>query len=190
MKKIVLASNNKGKIKEFRELFPNEYEIVTMGEIGFDKEIEETGKTFFENALIKAKTISNFCGLDAIADDSGLMVECLGGAPGIYSARYAGEHANDAKNNALLLKNMNGQTNRKARFHSSIVLFRRDGTVIEGKGETYGRILLKAEGVNGFGYDPLFFSDDLGKSFGEATADEKNSVSHRKRALIDLLNRI
>lgn len=190
MEKLIVASNNKGKIKEIKEILKDVYEIVPMGEVGFDEEIEENGSTFFENALIKAKAVSEALGVNALADDSGLCVDALGGAPGIYSARFSGVHGDDAANRKKLLnelKDLKSPDERKAKFVSSVVLYKRDGEVISGIGETHGIIGFEEEGENGFGYDSLFVSDDLGKSFGVATAEEKNAVSHRKRALIDLL---
>lgn len=190
MKKLIVASDNKGKLKEIHEILKGKYEIIPMSEAGFKGEIEENGDSFYENALIKAKTVSLALHADALADDSGLCVEALGGAPGIFSARYAGEHGNDAANREKLLKELCGKDNRQAKFVCDMVLYKTDGSIIEGKGETYGKISFKEEGTNGFGYDPLFISDDLGKSFGVASSDEKNSVSHRKRALIDLLGHL
>lgn len=193
MEKLIVASNNKGKIKEIKEILKDVYEIVPMGEAGFNEEIEENGSTFFENALIKAKAVSEALGVNALADDSGLCVDALGGAPGIYSARFSGVHGDDAANRKKLLselKNLKNPEERKARFVSSVVLYKRDGEVVSGMGETHGIIGFKEEGENGFGYDSLFVSDDLGKSFGLATAEEKNAVSHRKRALIDLLRHL
>lgn len=193
MEKLIVASNNKGKIKEIKEILKDVYEIVPMGEAGFNEEIEENGSTFFENALIKAKAVSEALGVNALADDSGLCVDALGGAPGIYSARFSGVHGDDAANRKKLLselKNLKNPDERKARFVSSVVLYKRDGEVVSGMGETHGIIGFKEEGENGFGYDSLFVSDDLGKSFGLATAEEKNAVSHRKRALIDLLRHL
>lgn len=193
MEKLIVASNNKGKIKEIKEILKDVYEIVPMGEAGFNEEIEENGSTFFENALIKAKAVSEALGVNALADDSGLCVDALGGAPGIYSARFSGVHGDDAANRKKLLselKNLKKPDERKARFVSSVVLYKRDGEVVSGMGETHGIIGFKEEGENGFGYDSLFVSDDLGKSFGVATAEEKNAVSHRKRALIDLLRHL
>ena len=190
MKTLVIASNNKGKLKEIEQIFGKFYNVVPMAELGFCEEIEETGETFFENALIKAKTVSNALNVDALADDSGLLVDALNGAPGVYSARYAGGHGNDEENRKLLLKNLDGKENRKAKFASSIVLYKTDGTYIEGYGETHGTILYKEEGENGFGYDSLFLSDDLNKSFGVASSEEKNAVSHRYRALINLYGKI
>ena len=188
MEKLIVASNNKGKIKEIEEILKDVYEIVPMGEAGFNEEIEENGSTFFENALIKAKAVSEALGVNALADDSGLCVDALGGAPGIYSARFSGVHGDDAANRKKLLnelKNLKNPDERKAKFVSSVVLYKRGGEVVSGMGETHGIIGFKEEGENGFGYDSLFVSDDLGKSFGVATAEEKNAVSHRKRALID-----
>ena len=193
MEKLIVASNNKGKIKEIKEILKDVYEIVPMGEAGFNEEIEENGSTFFENALIKAKAVSEALGVNALADDSGLCVDALGGAPGIYSARFSGVHGDDAANRKKLLselKNLKNPDERKARFVSSVVLYKRGGEVVSGMGETYGIIGFQEEGENGFGYDSLFVSDDLGKSFGLATAEEKNTVSHRKRALIDLLRHL
>lgn len=193
MEKLIVASNNKGKIKEIKEILKDVYEIVPMGEVGFNEEIEENGSTFFENALIKAKAVSEALGVNALADDSGLCVDALGGAPGIYSARFSGVHGDDAANRKKLLnelKDLKNPDERKARFVSSVVLYKRDGEVVSGIGETHGIIGFEEEGENGFGYDSLFVSDDLGKSFGVATAEEKNAVSHRKRALIDLLRHL
>lgn len=186
MEKLVVASNNKGKIKEIKAILGDRYEIVSMGEMGYDKEVEETGSTFFENALLKAKTVSQDLGVNTLSDDSGLMVDCLGGAPGIYSARYAGEHGNDKQNRDLLLKNMENADNRKAKFVSSVVIYKKDGSYIEGYGETLGTILFEEDGENGFGYDCIFKSDDLNISFGVASSEQKNKVSHRFRALKDL----
>ena len=190
MKKLIVASNNKGKLKEIKEILKDKYEVVSMAEIGYHDDIEENGETFYENALIKAKTISEHFGIDALADDSGLCVDALGGAPGVYSARYAGGHGDDKANRDLLLKNLDGKENRSAKFVSSIVLVKADGTVVTGLGETFGKIGFSEEGTNGFGYDCIFISDDLGISFGLASDEQKNSVSHRYRALIDLLKNL
>ena len=125
-----------------------------------------------------------------MAYDSGLLVDALNGEPGVYSARYAGEHGNDELNRKVLLKNLEGVENRGAKFASSVVLYKTDGTFEQGYGETHGTILYKEDGENGFGYDSLFFSKDLNKSFGVASSEEKNAVSHRYRALIDLYGKI
>lgn len=192
MKKIVVASNNKHKIKEFKEIF-NDKEILTLEDIEFFDEIEETGTTFFENALKKAKIVSNYLKTknleyDVIADDSGLNVDVLNGEPGVYSARYAGVHGNDALNRKKLIDKLSNKTNKKANFTCSIVLYHPDGTYISSEGKTYGIIIEEEKGSKEFGYDCIFLSDDLGKTFGEATSEEKNDVSHRSRAIRNLIN--
>jgi XTP/dITP diphosphohydrolase len=186
--KIVVASGNAGKIKEIKEIFTG-VEILSMKQLGFTEEIEENGKSFRENALIKAKTVGDRLHLPTLSDDSGLCVESLGGAPGIYSARFSGE--GEKANRALLLKHLDGITARRAYFACSVCLYFPDtGKTVFGEGKTYGSILQEEMGTNGFGYDCIFFSDDLGKSFGLATDEEKNSVSHRSRALHDLLEKL
>ena len=190
MKTLVVASNNKGKLKEIKAILGGVYNVVPMAELGFNAEIEEDGATFYENALIKAKAVSLALGVDALADDSGLCVTALNGAPGIYSARYSGEHGNDKENNNLLLKNLEKVADRSAKFVSSVVLYTVNGEIFSGYGETNGTILFKEEGENGFGYDPLFYSIDLNKPFGIASGEEKNAVSHRYRALCDLRKKL
>ena len=189
MKKIVIASGNKSKIKEFAEMLVG-YEVIGSKQLGVTEEIEETGETFYDNALIKAKYVAEKLGVPALADDSGLMVDYLNGAPGVYSARFAGENATDEMNNDKLLKALNGVTDRKAKFVSELVLYYPNGEIISARGETLGEILTERKGNNGFGYDPIFFSFDLRKSFGEATDEEKNSVSHRGRALKTLITKL
>ena len=191
MKKIVVASGNKGKLREIAEIFRGA-EVVSMKEAGFVGDIEENGATFEENALIKAKAVCQALGAPALADDSGLCVDALDGAPGVYSARYAGGHGDDAANNALLLKNLSGKAEgeRTAYFESCVALCLPDGRSFTASGRIYGKILSVPEGENGFGYDPLFFSDELGKSFGIASAEEKNAVSHRAKALAALSEKI
>lgn len=184
--RLVVASGNAHKLREIAEIF-TQFEVVSQKQMGFCEEVEETGATFAENALIKAHAASKALGCMALADDSGLCVEALGGAPGIYSARYCGHHGSDAENRKTLLNNMQGVTDRKAYFYSAIALVYPDGKELLAEGTTYGRILEKEDGEGGFGYDPLFFSDDLQKSFGVATSEEKNAVSHRFRALQNML---
>ena len=179
--RMVVASGNANKIREFSQLF-TDYEVVSQKAMGFDEEVEETGATFLENALIKARAASKALGVPALADDSGLCVVALGGAPGVYSARYSGNH-DDAGNRAKLLRELEGVSDRRAYFQSAIALVYPNGEEITAEGQTFGKILLKERGTGGFGYDCLFESEDLGKSFGEATAEEKNGVSHRSRAL-------
>lgn len=181
--KIVIATNNRNKLKEIRAVLGGFFEeMYSLGDLGINVEIEETGDTLTENALIKARTILNMTGLASLADDSGLMCDALGGAPGVYSARYAGEEHDDAKNNALLLHNLVGK-DRTAHFCSVIALCLPDGREFTAEGRVDGVITDSARGNGGFGYDPLFFSPELGKTFAEATPEEKNSVSHRGRAL-------
>ena len=187
-KTIIFASGNQGKIREVKEIL-KEYNVIGMKEAGFMGEIEETGKTFHENALIKAKAVSTALNLPALADDSGLCVEALNGAPGIYSARYAGDGV-DAHNNQLLLKNLENQKNRRAKFVCSLVMYYPNGEIISAEGETYGNILEKITGENGFGYDCVFLSDDLNLSLGLASPQEKNKISHRYRALCALKEKL
>ena len=183
-KKIVAATGNAHKLKEIREIL-KDYTVLSAAEAGFFDEVEETGADFLENAFLKARAVAAATGMAAIADDSGLCVKALGGAPGIYSARYSGGGA--AENRKLLLKNLEGETHREACFVCAIALVLPNGTEYSSIGKTFGTILHEERGANGFGYDSLFFSDDLNKSFAEANEDEKNSVSHRGRALKGLL---
>lgn len=182
MKTLVVASNNAHKLREIAEIF-TEFEVRSQKQMGFDEEVEETGATFTENALIKARAACRALGVMALADDSGLCVDALGGAPGVYSARYCGYHGSDKENRDLLLRNLEGVENRKAHFCSAIALVYPDGREFVAEGRTFGTILTEEMGEGGFGYDCIFQSDDLGKSFGVATAEEKNGVSHRFRAL-------
>ena len=190
MKKLLVASNNAHKLSEIRQILSDRFEVVSLKEAGVSVDPEETGSTFEDNALIKAKAVYEVSGMYALSDDSGLCVNCLGGAPGVYSARYAGEKASDADNNKLLLENMRNAEDRSAKFVCSVVLYFGDNNFISGYGETNGIILEKQKGSNGFGYDPLFLSDEIGKTFAEATADEKNAVSHRRRALEDIVSKL
>lgn len=184
--RLVVATGNAHKLREIAEIF-TEFEVVSQKQMGFDEEVEENGATFAENALIKAHAASKALGCIALADDSGLCVDVLNGAPGIFSARYCGYHGNDQANRNKLLQDMQGQENRSAHFNSAVALVYPDGRELVAEGQTYGKILEKETGEGGFGYDCLFFSDDLQKSFGLATAEEKNSVSHRFRSLQKLL---
>ena len=181
---LIIASNNQNKIREIKEILGDFFtNIYSLSDKNINVEIEETGSTFEENAIIKAKYIAELTGITALSDDSGLEVNALDGRPGVYSARYAGKNANTENNNAKLLTELDGVTDRRANFTSVIAICYPNGEIITAKGATYGRILEKLEGNNGFGYDPLFFSNDLQKSFGIATSEEKNKVSHRGLAL-------
>ena len=194
--KIVLASRNKKKIGEVLTLLHEaggalaEIEVLSLDDIGMTEEIEENGKTFRENALIKASVPASL-GYIGVADDSGLAVDALGGAPGVYSARYAGEHGNDAANNALLLKNMEGKRDRAAAFICSLALVFPDGSApIRANGAVEGEILFNPRGEGGFGYDPLFWYDPMGKTLAEMSAEEKNAISHRGAAVRQLAARL
>lgn len=178
--KIVAATGNAHKLREIREILPA-FEIVSLTETGYYGEIEETGKSFLENALIKARAVASALHLPALADDSGLCVDALGGAPGIFTARYSG--GGDQENRALLLKNLAGEKDRSAHFCCAVALVFPDGRTYTAEGRTYGVILGSERGEGGFGYDPLFFSEELGMTFAEADEAQKNAVSHRGRAL-------
>ncbi len=185
--KIAVATGNTHKLQEIAQILTG-FTLVSMRELGFVGDVEENGSTFRENAFIKADTICKKFSMPALADDSGLCVDALNGAPGVYSARYSG--SGDAENRRLLLKNLQGEHNRTARFKSVVCLRFPDGRTVYGEGCCEGRILGEEVGDNGFGYDPIFFSDDLQKCFGVASAQEKNGVSHRFRALMQLKEKL
>ena len=185
--KMVVATGNANKLKEFSQLF-TDYEVISQKEMGFFEDVEETGETFAENALIKARAAAKALGVPALADDSGLCVVALGGSPGVYSARYSG--GGDKENRKKLLKELDGVSDRTAYFQCAIALVYPDGKELLAEGRTFGKILFEERGEGGFGYDSLFESDDLKKSFGEASAEEKNSVSHRHRALENLFQKL
>lgn len=186
--KIVLASSNQKKIAELRAILSGmldgeNIEVITLKEAGIDTEIEENGSSFDENALIKANVAAS-TGMIGVADDSGLVVNALGGAPGIYSARYSGEHGNDKANNAKLLRELADKNDRSAYFACSIACAFPDGSepiVVQGKID--GEILHAERGEGGFGYDPLFWVESHGKTMAEMTPAEKNAISHRANAL-------
>ncbi|TFE00990.1 XTP/dITP diphosphatase [Jeotgalibacillus salarius] len=186
MKPIIIATNNQGKAKDFERLFnPLGYEVKTLTDYPELEEVEETGTTFAENAALKAETISNQLKEIVIADDSGLMIDALNGEPGVYSARYAGADKSDQKNIEKVLLKMDGipKEKRTARFHCTLALAEPDKDTLLFTGETEGYITFKRAGENGFGYDPIFFTDIFGKTFAELTHDEKNQISHRAKAL-------
>ena len=185
--KIVLASSNKNKIKELRailsDVLGDDIEVLSLNDAGITDEIIEDGSTFAENAIIKARAAAK-SGMIGIGDDSGLTVEALDGAPGIYSARYAGEHGNDQLNNKLLLENMSGIEDRRGAFVCCIACAFPDGREdIIAHGYIHGEILRVEKGDGGFGYDPLFYVKEFDKTLAELTPDEKNKVSHRANAL-------
>ena len=180
MKELILASNNAHKVEEIKSIL-EDYSILTLKDINYTEEIVEDGTTFEENALIKARTICKYSGKTAISDDSGLSVELLDGRPGVYSARYSKEQT-DEKNIEKVLLELNGQKS-KAKFVSVIALVKPDGTELTFRGECYGEIIFKKRGTNGFGYDPIFYVPSLDKTFAELSANQKNSISHRKQSL-------
>lgn len=189
---LVVATGNKHKLQEIQAIF-KDVRVVSAREAGYLGDPEETGTTFEENAIIKARAAAEALNLPALADDSGLCVAALGGAPGIYSARYAGGHGDDKKNREKLLAELGDEKNRAAYFRSAAALCfpqSMGGETVTATGDTHGRILTREEGENGFGYDCLFYSDDLCKSFGVASAEEKNAVSHRFRALTALKEKL
>lgn len=184
---IVIATRNKGKKSEIQELLKNfPVEIMSLDEFGPVPEIEESGQTFEENAYKKASFIARILGVPALADDSGLVVEALDGRPGVHSARYAGEHASDRQRCLKLLEEMEGRTDRRAAFECVISIAVPSGAALTYEGRCEGLIARNAAGSGGFGYDPIFFYPAAGKTFAEMTAEEKNSVSHRGKALSEL----
>lgn len=181
--KLVLASKNVKKLAEMQEILAHlGVEVCLQSDVGVDVDVEETGTTFEENSLLKAKAVMEASGLPAIADDSGLCVDALNGAPGVYSARYGGEGLDDVGRYRLLLENMRGMP-RAARFVSVITCCFPNGDVITSRGECPGTIAFAPQGEGGFGYDPIFFVPHLKKTFAQLTADEKNAISHRGKAL-------
>lgn len=185
--KIVFASGNEGKVREIREMLEGmEIELVSLSNYTHVPEIVEDGKSFLENALKKAKIISEFTGEIVLADDSGLQVEVLGGEPGIYSSRYAGEKATDEENNAALLAKLKNipQEKRTAFFRCVLVLYRRDGSYDCFEGKWNGQIIDERRGNNGFGYDPIFLVPELNKTAAELPAEIKNKISHRGQAFV------
>ncbi|WP_418779204.1 XTP/dITP diphosphatase [Intestinimonas sp.] len=182
--KVVLASKNAHKLQELQDILSAQgVEVILESAAGVDVEVKETGTTFEENSLLKARAVMEASGLPAIADDSGLMVDALNGAPGVYSARYGGPGLDDAGRYRLLLENMRGVLDRKCRFVSAITLCMPSGDIVTARGECPGTLAYAPQGENGFGYDPIFFVPEKKKTFAQLTAEEKNAISHRGRAL-------
>lgn len=179
---LLAATGNAHKLRELQEIFADYYQILPMSAAGFTEDIVEDGQTFAENAAIKAETVCTATGYAAIADDSGLAVTALGGEPGVYSARYAGRHGDDEANNDLLLQKMDQIEDRRANFVCALALKIPGRDVILAEGKCPGTILRARRGTGGFGYDPLFLYEPLGKTFAEVNEEEKNAVSHRARA--------
>ena len=189
--KIVFATNNKNKLSEIREILGSGFEVMSLAEIGCHEDIPETGDTLLDNAVQKARYVFEKYGYDCFADDTGLEVECLNGEPGVYSARYAGEHPTFDDNIAKLLANMEGHENRNARFRTAIALIL-GGKEYVFEGEVKGQIIKEYRGHNGFGYDPVFLPDGYSQTFAELPAEIKNKISHRGNAakkLAEFLNK-
>ncbi|MCI8728539.1 MAG: XTP/dITP diphosphatase [Clostridia bacterium] len=188
---LVIASNNKHKVTEIKSILKDYFEnIYSLRELGIEIEVEETGETFAENALLKARAVSNAAGMPAIADDSGISANALDGRPGVYSARYSGEPCDDERNNDKLLEELKDKTDRSAYYTASICLYLDEENIITAEGKTYGTIISERRGDKGFGYDPIFLSDDLGKTLAEVDLEEKNKISHRARALKSLMEKL
>ncbi len=193
MQKLVIASNNAGKLREFQHMLaPLGVEVLTQAQLGIS-EADEPHCTFVENALAKARHVSRASGLPALADDSGICVDALGGAPGVLSARYAGDNPkSDQRNNEKLLKEMQGITDRRAHYYCVLVLVRHadDPQPVIAEGEWHGEIAHEERGDGGFGYDPMFWLPQFGKMAAELTHDEKARISHRAKALKVLLEKL
>lgn len=193
LSKIIIASNNRHKVDEIKNILKDyDIEILSLKDAGIELEIEENGETFEENAYLKAKAVVDLTGIAAIGDDSGLEVEALDGAPGIYSARFAGQQGDYKKNNEKLLHLMKDVPlgKRGARFVTVIALITPEGDKIFARGEIKGIIGFEEIGSNGFGYDPLFIVPELNKTFAQLSSEEKNKISHRARALQDLKEKL
>ena len=190
-KKFMLATTNAGKLRELRELLaPLGLELCSPTELGLSLDVEETGATFEDNARLKAHAYCKAAGMPAIADDSGLCVDAIGGAPGVYSARFGGEHLNPHEHNVYLLGRLDGIENRTAQFRCAIVCAFPDGREITAAGECRGEIALRSVGEFGFGYDPIFYLQQLGKMLAELTSEEKHAISHRGAALREFIARL
>ena len=187
MNPIVLATNNTHKLAELRQMLGQRFEVLSLSDIDCHDDIPETGSTFEENALLKARWVKDRYGYDCFADDSGLEVDALGGRPGLHSARYAGEHGDSNANNALLLRELEGYTDRTARFRCTIALLVGDYEPRFFNGTVEGSIIEHPDGSQGFGYDPLFRPDGWDCTFAQAAPERKNAVSHRGKAVSELV---
>lgn len=189
--KLIIASNNQHKLVEIKEILGDFFsEIVSAWEAGIEHETVEDGTTFLENALKKAREMTEISGCAALADDSGICVDALGGAPGIYSARFSGVHGDDAANNRLLLEKMEGVADRKAHYTCAIALTYPDGREVTAEGYFYGEIGYEEKGQYGFGYDPLFYLPEYGCTSAQILPEEKNKISHRAAALQKLCEKL
>ncbi|MBW9299952.1 XTP/dITP diphosphatase [Pediococcus acidilactici] len=188
---ILIATKNEGKLKEFKQVFTAKgIEVLSLKDVDEDVDVQENGLTFEENARLKADSYAKTIGIPVLADDSGLEIDALNGRPGIFSARYAGDH-NDAANNAKVLTELGGVPDEKrtATFHTTVVVRKPDGTELVANGNLRGRILSVPRGDNGFGYDPLFYVEEKQKTLAQMTREEKNQISHRALAIQDLLTK-
>lgn len=189
--KLIIASNNANKLREIKTILGDKFdEILSMKEAGIDHETVEDGETFMENAIKKAREIVEISGCCAIADDSGICVDALDGAPGLYSARFCGEHGNDEANNALLLEKLKGVENRNAHYTCAIAFVYPDGKTVCGEGIFEGVITETPIGNGGFGYDPLFYLPEYGKTVAQLGTEVKNEIGHRAKALRNLLEKL
>ena len=189
--KLIIASNNAHKLEEIRAILGGAFEeILSLREAGIVHETVEDGASFAENAEKKAREIAAISGCCALADDSGLCVDALGGAPGIYSARYAGEHGNDAANRRKLLQALENTADRAAHFSCAVALVRPDGSMSAAEGFVYGEIARAEAGENGFGYDSLFYLPEYGCTMAQLPPEKKNAISHRRNALTALLEKL
>lgn len=188
---ILIATKNEGKLKEFKQIFTAKgIEVLSLKDVDEDVDVQENGLTFEENTRLKADSYAKTIGIPVLADDSGLEIDALNGRPGIFSARYAGDH-NDAANNAKVLTELGGVPDEKrtATFHTTVVVRKPDGTELVANGNLRGRILSVPRGDNGFGYDPLFYVEEKQKTLAQMTREEKNQISHRALAIQDLLTK-
>lgn len=189
--RMILSTGNPGKVREFREILSGSgIQLVTPAEAGLRLDVEETGTTFEENSYLKAYEACRVTGLPALADDSGLCADALDGAPGVYSARYGGKGLDDDGRRRLLVKNMRGKTDRGAEFVCAVTCVFPNGDVLRGRGVCRGELLEEDRGTGGFGYDPIFWLPEKGKTTAELSPDEKNAVSHRGAALRELKKKL
>ncbi|MBR2380915.1 MAG: RdgB/HAM1 family non-canonical purine NTP pyrophosphatase [Clostridia bacterium] len=190
--KLIIASNNKHKIYEIKKILGSQFsEILSLSEAGISHETVEDGTTFLENAEKKAREIAELSGCPALADDSGICAHALDGAPGVYSARFSGTHGDDEANNRILIKMLSDKEDKGAHYTAAVVLAYPDGKIISAEGHMYGRIIDTPRGERGFGYDPIFVPvEDESRTVAEMTDEEKNKISHRARALAELLSKL
>lgn len=189
--KLIIASGNPGKVREIRAILKGKFEeILSVKEAGIDHETVEDGRTFLENARKKAREIMEISGCAALADDSGICVDALGGEPGVYSARFCGRHGDDEANNKLLIQKLQGKDDRGAHYTCAVSLVFPDGRELHAEGHLYGKIVDEPRGEGGFGYDPYFFLEEYGCTVAEISEEEKNRISHRANALAALLEKL